>query len=141
MKETIVKNLKNVLPKRSVVDGHPITLKWDYGEVADKLIEGEHYALPAMIGQRVYAIATPCGECKKKNLPLAEALEVCRKCRKLTVETVAFDYDLIPEWGRTVFAKHAQAANEVKRLREEERNEQGTADRAGGGSTGTEDNA
>lgn len=79
---------------------------------------GNWICLPENIGKLVYAIAEPCGGCPHYDeLPTEENTEACRKCRKRKVICVNFDYDLIPEWGKTVFATKKEAEDAFAKMK------------------------
>ena len=79
-------------------------------KVADRLISGRAILLPSELGQKVYCVMTPCGGCPCYEEPVTEeSIEICRKCEKAIVGECDFDYDLIPEWGKTVFATPEEA--------------------------------
>lgn len=79
---------------------------------------GNWICLPTDIGKLVYAIAEPCESCRHYDeLPTEENVEACRKCRKCKAICVNFDYDLIPEWGKTVFATKKEAENALVKMR------------------------
>lgn len=79
---------------------------------------GNWICLPADIGKLVYAIAEPCGGCPHYDeLPTEENTEACRKCRKRKVICVNFYYDLIPEWGKTVFATKKEAEDAFAKMK------------------------
>lgn len=87
---------------------------------ADALISEGAMFPGAKIGEKVFCIAQPCGGCPCYNEPMKEEfIEMCRKCDKYEVIECDFDYDLIPEFGKTVFNDREAA---VKVL-EEKRNE------------------
>lgn len=80
--------------------------------------------LPLELWKTVYCVASPCGGCKCYNEVMTEEfIEICRKCEKREIIECEFDYDLIPEWGKTVFAtkEEAEAAlrKEDKKCQEE----------------------
>ena len=66
--------------------------------------------LPAAIGSTVYCIVTPCGGCPAFNEPLTEEyIERCRVCDKAEIVEMAFDYEMIPEIGESVFLDRENA--------------------------------
>ena len=80
---------------------------------ADALISEGAMFPGAKIGETVYCIAQPCGGCACFNEPMKEEfIEMCRKCDKYEIIECDFDYDLIPEFGKTVF-NDREAAEEV----------------------------
>lgn len=68
MREKLIEILKNILPTRGIASGIPITQKWDYEAVADKLIGNGVIVMPCNVGDTVYEIderytkCTPYGE-------------------------------------------------------------------------------
>ena len=70
--------------------------------------------LPCKIGTKVYAIATPCGGCKYNNLSFEETLKNCRSCQKREIIECEFDYDLLHEFGETVFPTRAEAEKKLE---------------------------
>ena len=88
--------------------------------------------LPGRIGATVYCILTPCGGCPAFNEPMTEEyIERCRACEKAEIAEMAFDYEMIPEVGKSVFFDRARAEEELaiwhkKKTDEKEGNEDGT---------------
>ena len=70
--------------------------------------------LPCKVGTKVYAIATPCGGCEYNNLSLDETLKNCRGCQKREIIECEFDYDLLHEFGETVFLTRAEAERKLE---------------------------
>lgn len=84
-------------------------------KVADKLMANKAIILPGELGQKVYGVMTPCGGCPCFEEPMREEfIETCRKCEKAIVGELKFDYDLIPEWGKSVFATREEAEQALK---------------------------
>lgn len=75
--------------------------------------------LPCKIGTKVYAIATPCGVCKYNNLSFEETLKSCRDCQKREIIECEFDYDLLHEFGKTVFLTREDAEKKLEELKNE----------------------
>ena len=73
--------------------------------------------LPCKVGTKVYAIATPCGGCKYNNLSLEENLKSCRGCQKREIIECEFDYDLLHEFGETVFLTRAEAEKRLEGMK------------------------
>ena len=88
-------------------------------EIAERLLATKRMiVLPAKIKSKVWGILTPCGGCECYNEPMKEEyIERCRKCEKRAVEELEFDYDLIPEWGKSVFSTKEEAEEEIRRRR------------------------
>lgn len=72
--------------------------------------------LPCKVGTKVYAIATPCGGCKYNNLSFEETLKNCRSCQKREIIECEFDYDLLHEFGETVFLTRAEAERKLEEI-------------------------
>mgnify|MGYP000977233266 FL=1 len=70
--------------------------------------------LPCKVGTKVYAIATPFGGCKYNNLSIEETLKSCRDCQKREIIECEFDYDLLHEFGETVFPTRAEAEKKLE---------------------------
>lgn len=70
--------------------------------------------LPCKIGTKVYAIATPCGGCKYNNPSFEETLKNCRSCQKREIIECEFDYDLLHEFGETVFLTREDAEKKLE---------------------------
>lgn len=78
--------------------------------IADHLLANGVIVQPVKVGDTVYGIATPCGGCKVFNEVMSEEyLKMCQKCDRFEILEIAFDYELIPEWGNTVFLTKAEA--------------------------------
>ncbi len=75
--------------------------------------------LPCKVGTKVYAIATPCGGCKYNNLSFEETLKSCRDCQKREIIECEFDYDLLHEFGKTVFLTREDAEKKLEELKNE----------------------
>lgn len=73
--------------------------------------------LPCKVGTKVYAIATPCGGCEYSNLSSEETLKNCRGCQKREIIECEFDYDLLHEFGETVFPTHAEAERKLEEMK------------------------
>lgn len=71
--------------------------------------------LPGRIGATVYCILTPCGGCPAFNEPMTEEyIERCRACEKAEIAEMEFDYEMIPEVGKSVFFDRARAEEALK---------------------------
>ena len=81
---------------------------------ADYLLDNSVIVPPVKVGQKVYAIATPCGGCKYNNLSFEETLKSCRDCQKREIIECEFDYDLLHEFGETVFPTRAEAEKKLE---------------------------
>lgn len=72
--------------------------------------EGRVIVPPVKVGDTVYGIAQPCGGCNAfYEVMTEEYLKMCQRCDRFEILEVAFDYELIPEWGKTVFLTKEQA--------------------------------
>ena len=79
-------------------------------DIADHLLAHGVIVLPCKVVDTVYGIAQPCGGCKAFNEVMTEEyLKMCQKCDRFEIIEVKFDYELIPEWGKTVFLTKEQA--------------------------------
>lgn len=88
-----------------------------YGQFADYLLANGVIVLPAEIGVNVWCLAQPCGGCACYNEPMKEEfIEACRNCDKWEIIECDFDYDLIPEFGETVFATREEAEQALSKL-------------------------
>ena len=85
--------------------------------IADYLLSNGVIVPPVKIGQKVYAIATPCGGCKYNNLSFEETLKSCRDCQKREIIECEFDYDLLHEFGETVFPTRAEAEKKLEEMK------------------------
>ena len=82
-------------------------------EYEDLEEQGLLIRLPCKIGVPVYCIAEPCGGCEYLNETMREEfIEMCLNCERKEIITCVFDYDLIGEFGKTVFltCEEAEAA-------------------------------
>ena len=71
--------------------------------------------LPCKVGDKVWFIGTPCGGCEYYNeIMKEEFIEKCRKCEKTEIIECKFDYDLIGEFGKTVFLTREAAEAALK---------------------------
>lgn len=98
---------------------------WNDGEIediADYLLANNVLVLPHVLGEKVYCLAQPCGGCKCYNEPMTkEFIEICQKCDKWEIGVCEFDYELIPEWGESVFPTKEQAEEALRKKLEEAR--------------------
>ena len=116
MKQKFLKVIDTLQDCGAVKDGGIIIESCSNKEVAEALIANNAVLLPARIGQEVYAVFTPCGGCEK----LSDE-ERCTECaREAFVDKIKFDWELVPSWGKDVFATEEEAK---KRLEELKRNE------------------
>lgn len=107
---------KNLLETLQIVMDEKATEREKHCKEFEK--RGNRICLPADIGKIVYAIAEPCGGCRHYDeLPTEENVEACRKCRKRKIICVNFYYDLIPEWGKTVFATKKEAEDAFAKMK------------------------
>ena len=74
--------------------------------IADYLLENGVIVLPCKIGTEVYWLTTPCGECGNNYTPFIKG---CRNCSKRGIQTIMFDYGLIPELGKEIFLTREEA--------------------------------
>lgn len=85
------------------------------GAIADHLLANGVIVLPDKLGTKVYCLAQPCGGCPGNNENLTvELIEQCKKCNRWEVIYCDFDYELIPEWGKYVFATKEEAEQALK---------------------------
>lgn len=90
-------------------------LKHEFGTkvseiTADYLLANGVIVPPCKVGDTVYCIAELCGNCECFNEPMREEfIETCRNCEKKEIITCAFDYELIAEFGKTVFCTREEA--------------------------------
>lgn len=86
-------------------------------EVADYLLENGVIVLPVAVGVNVWCLAQPCGGCSCYNEPMKEEfVEVCRNCDKWEIIECDFDYELISEFGKTVFPTKEEAEQALGKL-------------------------
>lgn len=84
-------------------------------KAADALISEGAMFPGAKLGELVYCLAQPCGGCSCFNEPMTEEfIKECRNCKKWEVIECKFDYDLIPEFGKTVFTAREAAKTKLK---------------------------
>ena len=101
----------NVIQDCGAVEDNQLVLKCCSNEaLAELLVQNNGVILPARIGQKVWGIFTPCGGCKD-----ADGDERCLNCEKATVEKIDFDWDLVPSWGKDVFATKEEAEAELEK--------------------------
>ena len=71
--------------------------------------------LPCKVGDIVWCIGTPCGGCECYNEVMKEEfIEKCRKCAKVEIIECKFDYELIEEFGKTVFLTKEEAEQALR---------------------------
>lgn len=93
------------------------TDSFPFVDVADYLLVNGVIVLPVEIGVKVWCLAQPCGGCHCYNEPMKEEfIEICRSCDKWEIIECDFDYDLISEFGKTVFATREEAEGKYKEL-------------------------
>lgn len=107
MRDRLIDLIKNV----------PRNTRVFYDQFADYLIANGVIVLPLAVGVNVWCLAQPCGGCACYKEPMKEEfIEVCRNCDKWEIIECAFDYDLIPEFGKTVFATFDEAEKRYKEM-------------------------
>lgn len=90
--------------------------------VADYLIANDAVILPTKLGTKVYVLGQPCGGCPGYEEQLTdELMEMCRQCDRWEIGTCDFDWDLIPEWGKYVFATEEEAYKALEEIHNERR--------------------
>ena len=93
----------------------------DAESIAKFLIENNVVILPCAIGIKVWCLAQPCGGCPCYNEPVTEeSINRCQRCKEWEIGQCDFDYELIPEFGKLVFATKEEAENKLKELMENE---------------------
>ena len=91
--------------------------------IAEFLSENGVIVPPCKVGDKVYCIGTPCGGCKYFNEPLTEeGIEICKACKKREIIECGLEFDLINEFGKTVFLTKEEAEKALERMREDEKN-------------------
>ncbi len=107
MRDRLIELIKNV----------PRNTRAFYGQFADYLIANGVIVLPVAVGVNVWCLAQPCGCCSCYNEPMKEEfIEICRNCDKWQIIECDFDYDLISEFGKTVFATKEEAEKALSKL-------------------------
>ena len=82
-------------------------------QLAETLIENNAIVLPAKLGSKVYAIATPRGGCEKASFD-EDGIKECKECEEKYIEEMKFSLDLAEGWGEYVFATREEAINKIK---------------------------
>lgn len=78
---------------------------------------GQLVRLPCRLDQTVYCIIPPCDKCEKfHKISGKDELELCYNCTKKEIITYEFDYDLIGEFGKTVFLTRGETEQALKEL-------------------------
>ena len=113
MRENLIKLLKEILLK----SGKP-----SFEDIADAILADDWIKLPNKLGCEVWVLGQPCGGCPEYNEPVTEeSIEKCRQCNKWEIGTCKFDYELIEDWGKLVFATEDEAKERLKELMEDEK--------------------
>lgn len=90
------------------------------GRYVDYLLANNVLVLPYALDSKVWCLGQPCGGCECYNEPMTEEfIERCRKCDKWEIGECEFDYELIPEWGESVFPTRAKAEEALGKKLEE----------------------
>lgn len=111
MREELINLLKKWCSDNT--DGFPVEA------VADAILKDNWIKLPSELGGEVFVLAQPCGGCPEYNEPVTEeSIEKCRQCNKWEIGTCKFDYELIEDWGKLVFATEEEAKERLKELTE-----------------------
>ena len=86
-------------------------------DVADAILKDNWIKLPYELGGEVFCIGQPCGGCPEYNEPVTEeSIEKCRGCRKYEIVECKFDWELIENWGKLVFATEKEAEEKLREL-------------------------
>lgn len=117
MKTELTKIIDETQDCGAVRDGGVIYESCSNKELAERILTTKRViVLPAEIKSKVWGVLSPCGGCECYNEPMKEEyIERCKKCEKLEVQELEFDYELIPEWGKNVFSTRKEASEEIKR--------------------------
>lgn len=96
--------------------------KWEK-EPCDHFKDKSRYIeLPINLNTTVYCIAQPCGGCECFNEVMCEEfLERCRNCTKTEIIECKFDYELIPDFGKTAFLTREDAQRALEELKTKEK--------------------
>lgn len=82
--------------------------------LAELLAANNIVKLPARIGQQVWGVFTPCGGCE-----LSTDDSRCVVCERAFADKILFDWEMVPAWGKDVFATEEAARAAAKKRRGE----------------------
>ena len=90
--------------------------------VADYLLANNAVILPNELGTKVYVLGQPCGGCHGYNeVATKVSIEMCRRCERWEIGECDFDWELVPEWGKYVFATEEEAQRALEVIHNERR--------------------
>lgn len=82
----------------------------DAESLAKFLIENNVVILPCAIDTKVWCLSQPCGGCLCFNETMKEEfIEKCQKCEKWEIVECKFDYEMVLDYGKFVFATKEEA--------------------------------
>ena len=121
MRKSLIRLLKDKLCRKDNNCGYCQYHTGDMCEIdklADAILKDNWVKLPCDLGGEVFVLGQPCGGCPEYNEPVTEeSIEKCRQCKKWEIGTCKFDYELIEDWGKLVFATREEAEERLKELR------------------------
>lgn len=86
--------------------------------LANYLLKNNVIALPCAIGTQVYGLAQPCGSCSHYNSWTKKSIDACQNCKSYEIIKCKFEYDLIPEFGKTVFLTEEEVKEALENIKE-----------------------
>lgn len=92
----------------------------DAESIAKFLLENNVVILPCAIDTKVWCLSQPCGGCSAFNEPMKEEfIEKCQKCKRWEIIECKFDYEMVPDYGKFVFATKEEAEKAlIKKIEE-----------------------
>ena len=113
LKQKLIDIIEEIQDCGAIGDGGMLYKACNNKQLAETLIANNAIVLPAKLGSKVFAIATPCGGCENAKFDNDEIKE-CKSCRKYQIEEIEFALDLVESWGKYVFATREEAINKIK---------------------------
>lgn len=113
-KQKFINIIEEIQDCGAIGDGGMLYKACNNKQLAETLIANNAIVLPAKLGSKVFAIATPCGGCEHKEFD-EDGIKECKSCRKYQIEEIEFALDLVESWGKYVFATRAEAEERCKK--------------------------
>lgn len=116
-KQKFINIIEEIQDCGAIGDGGMLYKACNNKQLAETLIANNAIVLPAKLGSKVFAIATPCGGCEKASFD-EDGIKECKECEKKYIEEMKFSLDLADMWGEYVFATRAEAEERCKKNEE-----------------------
>lgn len=113
-KKKFINIIEEIQDCGAIGDGGMLYKACNNKQLAETLIANNAIVLPAKLGSKVFAIATPRGGCEKASFD-EDGIKECKECEEKYIEEMKFSLDLADMWGEYVFATREEAEERCKK--------------------------